>query len=430
MVSERARVPGKVRGRWLAVLGACWLLGCGGDEAEPAGASAAGAGGTTAQAGAAGQAGQAGGEAGEGGSAGAGGSAAGGEGGAAGTAGGSGGGAGCPPAECDAFKTPPGEQVVPPAPKDDAADPDAGPPLRHALSALRMGEKNASGVDDPEAWRELGFDLDGWATTPQQAYHCKPRAKGTKANIQQDGEGGIDNSFGKNVVNNILTSLFEDMTGQATLSVQSGATTTVLDLGKIGDQPSYKGLLAGSYPVEGERTEDGKIVKPPAEDWSKYTWRPFTDALESDGTPVTKLKGAYLSDQVWVSGEPTTLRLQLAFEAGLIVPIQVYQARVKVDVSDRDSGKDGVVGGILATSELVENFKKLAGFIGTQFCGGSLVLDGLILEVERASDILLDGTQDPTRECDGISIGLGFQSKSTRLGEPVTPTQPPDPCAP
>ena len=171
-------------------------------------------------------------------------------------------------------------------------------------------------------------------------------------------------------------------------------------------------------------------MAPPAEDWSKYQWHPFSNTVLPDGTPSAKLVGAYLSDQVWVSGEPTTLRLQLAFEAGLVIPVQVQQARVVVNLTDRAKGTAGVVGGILATGELVDTFKKLAGFINTQFCGESPILLGLMAQVEQASDILIDGTQDPEKECDGISIGLGFESRATRLGEKVEPKTPPDPCAP
>jgi hypothetical protein len=40
--------------------------------------------------------------------------------------------------------------------------------------------------------------------------------------------------------------------------------------------------------------------------------------------------------------------------------------------------------------------------------------------VRRASDILSDGTQDPTKECDGISIGVQFEMKEVQLG-PVGP---------
>jgi hypothetical protein len=36
--------------------------------------------------------------------------------------------------------------------------------------------------------------------------------------------------------------------------------------------------------------------------------------------------------------------------------------------------------------------------------------------IQQASDILTDGTQDPTKTCDGISIGLGFEMVDAARG--------------
>ena len=50
-------------------------------------------------------------------------------------------------------------------------------------------------------------------------------------------------------------------------------------------------------------------------------------------------------------------------------------------------------------------------------------------QIAQASDILTDGTQDPTKPCDGISIGLGFDGALVQLGTPVAPPPPPtNPC--
>ena len=43
----------------------------------------------------------------------------------------------------------------------------------------------------------------------------------------------------------------------------------------------------------------------------------------------------------------------------------------------------------------------------------------IIEQVKRASDIMVDGTQDPTKTCDGISVGLGFEAQAGALGNPV-----------
>jgi hypothetical protein len=52
-----------------------------------------------------------------------------------------------------------------------------------------------------------------------------------------------------------------------------------------------------------------------------------------------------------------------------------------------------------------------------------------MVQIAQASDILQDGTQDPTLPCDGISIGLGFDAVLDQLGPMVAPKPPPpNPC--
>jgi hypothetical protein len=47
--------------------------------------------------------------------------------------------------------------------------------------------------------------------------------------------------------------------------------------------------------------------------------------------------------------------------------------------------------------------------------------------VAQAPDILADATQDPTKTCDAISIGIGFEAVAVQLG-PVQPMSPPLPA--
>ena len=49
-------------------------------------------------------------------------------------------------------------------------------------------------------------------------------------------------------------------------------------------------------------------------------------------------------------------------------------------------------------------------------------------QIEQASDILTDGTQDPTQTCDGISIGLGFDALPDQLGTTAPPLPQAVPC--
>ena len=49
--------------------------------------------------------------------------------------------------------------------------------------------------------------------------------------------------------------------------------------------------------------------------------------------------------------------------------------------------------------------------------------DAILAQVDEAADILLDGSQDPGKACDGVSIGVGFEAARVLLGpvgEPVS----------
>lgn len=90
------------------------------------------------------------------------------------------------------------------------------------------------------------------------------------------------------------------------------------------------------------------------------------------------------------------------------------------------------MGGIIRAEDLVDQVAKLAAAFDSSFCDpNSPTLVAILNQLRQASDILLDGSQDPNKVCDGISIGLGFTMKAAQLGgiaPPVSP--PPNPCIP
>ena len=53
---------------------------------------------------------------------------------------------------------------------------------------------------------------------------------------------------------------------------------------------------------------------------------------------------------------------------------------------------------------------------------------GIAQQIRQAQDILDDGTQGPTKSCNGISVGLGFEAVSVKAGAVLDDPPPPDPC--
>ena len=45
-------------------------------------------------------------------------------------------------------------------------------------------------------------------------------------------------------------------------------------------------------------------------------------------------------------------------------------------------------------------------------------------QIRQASDIMVDGTQDPAKTCNGISIGLGFEMSELQFGNVANPVAP------
>ena len=54
--------------------------------------------------------------------------------------------------------------------------------------------------------------------------------------------------------------------------------------------------------------------------------------------------------------------------------------------------------------------------IDPNLCTGSAV-EGILNQIRQSSDILMDGSQDPSKTCDGISLGIGFSGKQIKLGD-------------
>jgi hypothetical protein len=86
---------------------------------------------------------------------------------------------------------------------DAGPDLDAGPIGAPPKSALRqvslvMTRVNFGDSSTPDAWKQIGFNLDGKVTTATSADVCQLVA-GANPAAQDDGQGGIDNGFGENL---------------------------------------------------------------------------------------------------------------------------------------------------------------------------------------------------------------------------------------
>ncbi len=236
---------------------------------------------------------------------------------------------------------------------------------------------------------------------------------------QEDGNGGIDNAFGRTVLGFIL-GLVPTPSKTINDSIQSGGFTVLLELDGLTDDPKQSNTgLSGRLLVGGAYSSD-PMKKPtfaPDDNW------PYR------ADPIVPINGAYINNGTFVNGAGGADVELALFIQGVQLSLSIKRAAITFDHTGPNDATNGTISGVINTEELVSGIEKVAGRISTQLCGGS-TLDTIKQTIRQASDILSDGSNKAGVNCDAISIGIGFNAK--KIG-PLTTTAvdkppPPDPC--
>ncbi|MBI4917939.1 MAG: hypothetical protein HY825_19030 [Acidobacteria bacterium] len=268
----------------------------------------------------------------------------------------------------------------------DGAPPD-GTPITLALDSLSVGGP------------EVGYNLDCQVTHSDSTSVCRT---GDGTHVISDGPLGRDNVFGPQ-----LLGVSEPFVIDAGASILGGSWTLVVQFAP-GDADADHSGIAG---------------------WL-FTGRDLGHAPAFDGTDVWPVAqpiatvGGYVTGGIWVSGEPIALTLRVIFE-GVPMFVTLHHAILTAELAaDRSSATGGVVTGIVDPVEFMVEAHRVGVLVSPALCGWHESYDW-----RESADILLDGSQDPGRTCDGISAAFAFSMRRVRLGALVPPEQPPaDPC--
>jgi hypothetical protein len=295
-----------------------------------------------------------------------------------------------------------------------------------AVNSILLGETDRSGNRNPNAWKTYGYNLDGritnvtGPTSPDLNSVCK-RVEGAGPTVHQDGDQGIDNSFGKEILNNLLLNLVSTPSKSITDAITAGNFTIMLKVKGLTDDPQQTNTGLSATLLVGSSFSDDPNVKPTfstSDDW------PF---LKDPQIPIT---GAYINKGVFVNGTGgATVKLTLSI-AGQALSLSINKALITFKHNPASKSlEEGTIAGVINTEELINGIASVAGRFSQDLCEGSTV-EGIKESIRQASDILSNGTQDPSKTCDGISVGIGFTAKQvanpTKETEPGEP--PPDPC--
>lgn len=297
-----------------------------------------------------------------------------------------------------------------------------------ALQVLRIGDTLPNGNPSAIAWKQYGVNIDGKVSTAQSVDLCKPVMGATPSAVYPDGDNGIDNGFGKNILP-IMTSLASDFSTQVNDAIAQGRHTFMLRIQGI--SPGQTGTFATQ--LYSAAMQNGSIPSWQGGD----VWPVRSDCLIGGdlSTPKTVFPSATVSldaagARIWQSVTVGDIDLRLVSQ-GFEVNLSIKHAQIMMTLSDDNQhATSGMIGGVLDTEAFIHELAKVAGSFDPTLCPPSVTFESIAQQVRQASDILMDGSQDPNQTCNGISIGLGFDADGAIVGPVFDAPVVPDPCNP
>ena len=326
----------------------------------------------------------------------------------------------------------------------------SGPPTSisaahdYAIRTLFLGDTDRSGVSTPTAWRSFGYDLDGKLTIAQSTDVCILPAGAAKV-VQIDGNGGIDNSWGANIVP-IMETLNSTFSQSVNASIQAGGPTQLFyvvgfddSAGNMTTAAGLSGLTLATAPFS---TNGGN-----GPTWNTSTHWPIAPeymtgctlsggcAAGTDPLQAAQIRfpAAFQVGGTFATGTPVDIALQIAL-GGQPMILTLHQAVVTFAPSSPGAVTNGTIAGVLNTQEFIAQLQLVAGRISTSLCSGS-AFQSIATQIQQTSDIVLNGStvsNPPGVMCNAISIGLGFDATEVAVPVPADiagpqPT-PPNPC--
>jgi hypothetical protein len=338
------------------------------------------------------------------------------------------------------------------------AAPSGGSPTsamhNYAMYTLYLGDTTRAvdgnpGVTNSDAWQSYGYNLDNLVTTKDSTDVCT-LAAGASKTTQVDGKGGIDNSFGENILPIVITTAGSDASTKINQGIQGGEFTVmmyVVGFDNTANSTANATGLTGALLGGGNYTDwtDGGT---PA--WNLMTHWPVLPELlmgcpnntcPAGTNPITaanvQFNGAYQADGTFVNGSPATIDLSLAI-GGQSLSVNIHSALITFQPTTSTTTPgvtNGTIAGTIITTELISALQSVAGHISTSLCSGS-AFNSISQQIQQASDIIISSSGQVTNTagtaCNGISIGLGFDA--TEIAIPVSadiqgpPAAVPNPC--
>jgi hypothetical protein len=308
--------------------------------------------------------------------------------------------------------------------------PSTGSEMWFVVNAMQLGVSDrGTGTLDTNAWKTYGFDLDGrdtsLADSKANTDSCA-KVAGAGSTVLVDGNGGIDNNFGSQVMT-VIRSLKSDVEATNNATITSGQSTMLLRLQNVGatfaDGTGVSGALySASFWPTGGGTPTPTFTT--SDHWSVVTSSLVNSASIGDpSNAVVTFPNGYISGGYWVSGRLAAGTVDVAIGISgtpFVLPLQSGVLTVKLS-----DGSDGTIAGAVSTAALQTAVTPVAESFG--ICPGNSTFDSVVTTLTEGADLVSGAPelQDTTVTCDAMSVGLGFTLAPT--GVPTATVAPPTP---
>lgn len=311
-------------------------------------------------------------------------------------------------------------------------------PIFLGLLTLNTGTLDARGEPSADAWRNVGFDLDGTCTGSetcdtggQTPLGCKPVA----AAVPLDGAYCRDNNFGK--LSYLATTAPETSEGYGltgdgfSCALCVGAYNYLFRLTGYNGEANDDSVRVDLYPSPGLDTLLPWDCKD--KDWKKNPcflpddkWQIREDVLVGapSGTgdlPASKLfdANAYVRENTLVVTLPDNTLFWFPGERRVATafPVTLRKGVVSAKIERGKDGiwraTDGIIAGRTSAADVLKGFR----LIGV--CENDKNYPFLQDFISKNVDVLANGDRNPDLPCDAISVGMPFTAIQATPGRPT-----------
>lgn len=311
------------------------------------------------------------------------------------------------------------------------------PPIYLAVQSTRLGSLDETGKLDNNAWKEIGFDLDGVCTGSDtcEGEDSPPSCKPTVPQISIDGHLCRDNTFGRL---EYAAALVPELS--KTYGLNDDAFNCALCVGdynylfRISDYNGEENddqVRVDLYPSPGLETPLPWDCKNPS--WKDHPCftpdQRFQVTPESMGTPKAGPDlgdakvfdaAAYVREGYVIMKLPDDALVWFPGYKALVVayPILLQKGVIAGKLTRGADAvwriTDGTIGGRVRGADVVKGFRDLG------LCEQDKNYSVMVDFVNKNLDVLADGRNDPNATCDAMSAGMVFTAQQILAGKLAT----------